>query len=211
MKSFVYLSLALFATVVMAHPYGHHSAPQHYGESSHKVHEVSLDGLSKIVDIAAIEKYLNAPAHHHHDIHSASYAPAKYVAAASEPVPGAVISKSYSAAPSAYHGHHGYSGEGHGAVYNAAPVYDAAAASSYSPKAEKYAGAYKSAGYGTHSVHKYTELPAYVTQIHAGKHNYKTFETPIKYSTVTLPVAPAGPVANLYVPEHHSSYSGPSY
>ncbi|XP_017476362.1 PREDICTED: chorion protein S19 [Rhagoletis zephyria] len=242
MKLFVCISLALIAAVTAGHSYGS-ANPSTYGaapalssyesgSSASAVQQVSLAGLTNLVDVGAIERYLNAPAPSQHGRNSASYAAAKYVVAPSAPSAGPVISSSYSAAPAPAAASHGAAPAAYGAApatYAAAPApitYASAVPSvSYgqpAPLPSYGSAAVSSGGYAASAAPKYEVLPAYVSQINAGKNNYKTYQTPIQYSTVTLPVAPAGPVANLYVPENAgsgssgysssgSSYGGASY
>lgn len=251
--------MALFASVAVAHPY--EKSGSYYGAApapsadysggasagAHTVQQVSLAGLAKLVNIDAIEKYLNAPAPAAHGHDSASYSHAKYVVSASAPTAGHVISSSYSAAPAPAPSSDGYGASASPALYvNEAPSisysapaptssYSAPApVASYSAPAASYAAPAKvatyaahapvasyahyapaSSGYGASSygyggsaaaAPRYTVLPATVTQLNPGKTSYKTYQTPVKYSTVTLPVAASGPVANLYVPEKAGSY-----
>lgn len=226
------LSFALFASVAVAHPYG--KSTSSYGAASApcggygggagagSVQQVSLAGLSNLVNIDAIERYLNAPASAAHGSGSASYSPAKYVVSASAPTAGPVISSSYSAAPDPAASSGGYGASAGPALYvNEAPAvsyYAPAPVSSYAAPAPAPALA-PAAGYGASSsgyggsasaAPRYSVLPASITQLNPGKTSYKTYQTPILYNTVTLPVAASGPVANLYVPENAGSDSSGS-
>ncbi|XP_054735205.1 chorion protein S19 [Anastrepha obliqua] len=228
MKQFTCLSLALFASLAVAQAYGPPSPlpppPPSYGGGSGgygapAIQQVSLAGLSKLVNIGAVERYLNGPAASYSGQNSGSYAPAKYIAAASGPSRGTVISSSYSEAPASYGGGASSGGYGGGnGGYGGAPVPILCGGNGIPCGHGGGNGGYGGApvpiisGYGGAARPKYQVLAAHVTQINPGKNNYKAYQTPIRYSSVALPIVPNGSVANLYVPENKGyGSSGSSY